>query len=191
VATQINIMFRIMQTDLAAVYGGGDSGLSRFVKTVNRCLAEDTKADISELEQKFVDNALAHAWNTSERPYGGAPETWNAAARRQVTERNLGCYVSLDGFPTLDEDLDMSLPALRCVDGATVFSQGAQAYVQWVPLAAVDTARSLLPPGSSEWPDDPMRTVNVKSWANGELHPAPISREVVQRFAKQSKTLLP
>ena len=191
VATQINIMFRIMQTDLAAVYGGGDSGLSRFVKTVNRRLAEDAKAEISTLEQDFVANALAHAWNTSERTYGGAPDSWNKTARRQVAQRKLGYYASLDGFPTLDEDLDMNLPALRCVDGATVFSQAAQAYVQWVPLAAVDTAQSLLPPGSSERPDDPMRTVNVEGWAKGELHPAPISREAVERFAKDGKTLLP
>ena len=191
VATQINTMFRIMQTDLATVYGGGDSGLSRFVKTVNQRLAKDAKADISELEQDFVDTALAHAWNTSSRDYGRDPKSWNETARRQVTERKLGYYVSLDGFPTLDEDLDISVPALRCVDGATVFSQAAQAYVQWVPLAAVDTARSLLPPGSSERPDDRMRTVNVESWAKGELHPAPITRKAVERFAKGSKTLLP
>ena len=191
VATQINIMFRIMQTDLTTVYGGGDSGLSRLVKTLNLRLAEDAKAQISTLEQDFVEAALAHAWNVSQRTYGGLPETWNATARRQVAERTLGYYASLDGFPTLEEDFDMSFPSLLCVDGATVFSQAAQAYVQWVPLAAVDTARSLLPPGSSEWPDDPMRTVNVEGWAKGELHPAPITREAVKRFAKHGSTLLP
>jgi acyl-homoserine lactone acylase PvdQ len=190
-AIQINTMFRMVQSDLTTIYGGGDSGLSRLVKTLNRRLDDDPQADISAPEQDFVDAALAHAWNTSARTYGGSPQTWNETARRQVTERKLGYYVSLDGFPTLDEDLDMSFPALQCVDGATVFSQAAQAYVQWVPLAEIDTARSLLPPGSSEWPDDPMRTVNVKGWAKGELHPAPITRAAVQRFAKQTKMLLP
>ncbi len=191
VATQINTMFRIMQTDLATVYGGGDSGLSRFVKTVNRRLADDAKADVSELEQDFVDSGLAYAWNTSARDYGGEPKTWNETARRQVRERKLAYYGSLDGFPSLDEKLDINLPALECVDGATVFSQAAQAYVQWVPLAEVDKALSLLPPGSSEWPDDPMRKVNVESWAKGKLHPAPISRQAVEKLAKDTKTLLP
>ena len=190
VAAKINTMFRIMQTDLATVYGGGDSGLSRFVKTVNRRLADDAKADVSELEQEFVDTALAYAWNMSARDYGGAPDTWSETAQRQVTERKLAYYASLDGFPSLVEKLDINLPALQCVDGATVFSQAAQAYVQWVPLAEIDTAKSLLPPGSSEWPDDPMRTVNVEGWAKGELHPAPISREAVEQFAKDAKTLL-
>ncbi len=56
----------------------------------------------------------------------------------------------VDGFPSVDPSLDINVPPLACTDGATVFSQGAQAYVQWVPLADVDQAQSLLPPGQCE-----------------------------------------
>jgi acyl-homoserine lactone acylase PvdQ len=189
VGTRINTMFRIVQSDLTTVYGGGDSGLSRFAKTINGRLARDPKANVSPSEQEFVDNALAHAWNDAQRTFGPDTTTWNEQARQQVTQRKLGYYASLDGFPSLDSEFDMNVPALRCVDGATVFSQGAQAYVQWVPLAAVDTARSLLPPGPSERPDSPMRTINMEDWAKGQLHPAPITRQAVDRIAQSTRTL--
>jgi acyl-homoserine lactone acylase PvdQ len=190
-ATQINTMFRLVQSELTTVYGGGETGLSRFAKTITRRFAEDPRAEVDPLEQEFVDNALAYAWNAAQRNYGPDPKTWNAQARREVTERKLGYYESLDGFPSLEEGLDLNVPALRCVDGATVFSQAAQAYVQWVPLGEVDAAQSLLPPGASEWPNSPMRTVNVNDWAKGQLHPAPLTREAVQRVAASRQTLLP
>jgi acyl-homoserine lactone acylase PvdQ len=122
---------------------------------------------------------------------GREPEGWNDAAKRQLAQRKLGYYESLDGFPSLDGNHDMDCPALSCTDGATVFSQAAQAYVQWVPLADVDQARSLLPPGPSERPDSPMRSVNVRAWARGELNPAPLSREAVERVARVKRALVP
>jgi acyl-homoserine lactone acylase PvdQ len=92
----------------------------------------------------------------------------------------LGFCQSLDGFPSVDPELDLPMPNLVCTDGATVFSQAAQAYVQWVPLGNVDGAKSLLPPGHSERADAPSRTVNVEGWSKGQLHAAPITREAVE-----------
>ncbi len=190
-ALQINTMFRFVNTELAFVYGGGDSGLSRFLKTMDKRLDADPKAEIQSMEQQYIDRLLADAWDNCQRTFGPDLDEWNAKARRDVTDRRLGYYQSLDGFPSLDEQHDLNVPALICPDGATVFSQGAQAYVQWVPLARVDNARSLLPPGPSERPDDPMRTVNVQAWARGELNPAPLSREAVQRITQSKQVLLP
>jgi len=190
-AMQINTMFRFVNTELAFVYGGGDSGLSRFLKTMNKRLDADPRAEIQPRVQKYIDRLLASGWDTCQRSFGPDPDQWNASARRQVTERKLGYYQSLDGFPSLGEEHDLNVPALICPDGATVFSQGAQAYVQWVPMAKVDDARSLLPPGPSERPGDPMRTVNVQAWARGELNPAPLSREAVQRITQSKTVLLP
>jgi penicillin amidase len=190
-AMEVNTLFRLMSTDLAVVYGGGESGLSYFLKTVARRLADDPKADVEPLEQEFVDRALAAAWESAQRKYGRDPEAWNRQARRAVTDRKLGCFQSLDGFPSLDEAHDLNCPAIRCPDGATILSQTAQAYSQWVPLGDVDAALSNLPVGSSERPGDPMRTVNYESWASGRLHPAPLSRQAVERYARSRATLSP
>jgi acyl-homoserine lactone acylase PvdQ len=57
-------------------------------------------------------------------------------------------------------------------------------------LGSVDEAKSILPPGQSERADDPMRTVNVESWATGQLHPSPISRAAVERIATSTRLLL-
>ena len=108
-----------------------------------------------------------------------------------MTDRKLGYYQSLDGFPSLDETHDLNCPPLRCVDGQTILSQAAEAYTQWVPLGDVDAALSILPIGSSERPDSPMRTVNRETWARGELHPAPLSRELVEQYAQSKTVLLP
>lgn len=190
-ATEINTMFRFVTTELAYVYGGGDSGLSRFLKTVGRRLDENARAAIEPLEEEYVDRMLSGAWQSAVRKYGRDPEKWNALARLAVTERRLGYFESLDGFPSLDPAQDLALPSLRCVDGQTILSQGAQSYTQWVPLGDVDGALSLLPLGSSERVGDPMRTVNRDSWAAGELHPAPLSREAVERYARSKTVLVP
>lgn len=190
-AMQINTMFRFVNTELAFVYGGGDSGLSRFLKTMNKRLDANPKAEIQSMEHEYIDRLLAGAWDNCQRTFGPDLDQWNVKARRQVTDRKLGYYQSLDGFPSLSDEHDMNVPALICPDGATVFSQAAQAYVQWVPLAKVDDARSLLPPGPSERPGDPMRTVNVQAWAQGELNPAPLSRKAVRRIMQSRHVLLP
>ena len=55
----------------------------------------------------------------------------------------------------------------------------------------VDLARSILPPGQSELPDSPTRLVNVELWTAGKLHPAPLSRDAVQRIVESRLTLSP
>ncbi|NQT11901.1 MAG: penicillin acylase family protein, partial [Planctomycetes bacterium] len=190
-AMEINTMFRFVTTELAYVYGGGDSGLSRFLKTVGRRLDDDAKAPIEPLEEEYVDRMLAGAWRSAVGKYGRDPEKWNELARRAVTERRLGYHESLDGFPSLDPTHDLSWPPLRCVDGQTILSQGAQSYTQWVPLSDVDAALSILPVGSSERVGSPTRTINRETWAQGNLHPAPLTRGAVERHAVSRTTLSP
>ncbi len=188
-AVELNTFFRMMATDLALIYGGGESGLSYFLKTVGRRLDQDPKARIEPLEQEFVDRALADAWRRTGAKYGGDPQQWQRNARRAVTARKLGYCQSLDGFPSLDRRHDLNVPALRCVDVGTVLSQSGQAYSQWVPLGEVDTALSILPIGPSERPHSPMRSVNLEGWVNEELHAAPLSRAAVEKYARSKVTL--
>ncbi|MHC4718565.1 MAG: penicillin acylase family protein, partial [Planctomycetota bacterium] len=114
VAGGINVFFRIMATDLARTYGGGNSGLCRFLIHARKRIAADPKATLSAEEQRFVDRALAGAWRSARgrggagRGRGRAERTRRPAARgRQgarrptrprVTQRRLGYYESLDGF---------------------------------------------------------------------------------------------
>jgi penicillin amidase len=189
VALQINTMFRFVNTPLAFKFGGGDSGMSRMVKTWEGRLAADPKAEFTPLERQYVDEVLAGALNSCFDLYGLDPETWLASAQDAVAARRLGAFAGLDGFPSVDSDYDLSMPPLACTDGATISSQGAEAYVQWVPLHDVDRAQSILPPGQSELPDHPTRLVNVELWTEGKLHPAPLSRRAVNRITKSRTTL--
>jgi len=182
-AMELNTFFRFLRTDLALIYGGGESGLSYFLKTVGRRLDADPKAEIRPLEREFIDSALRDAWLSAQRKYRDEPEQWLARAQAQVAARKLGYFQSLDDFPSLDERYDLSCPSLPCIDGGTIRSQSGQAYSQWVPLHDVDAALSILPPGSSERPESASRTVNTRAWAVGQLHPAPLSRTAVERHA--------
>ena len=86
---------------------------------------------------------------------------------------------------------DQRLPALTTLDGNTIRSQRAQSYTQFVPLDDPDRALSLLPIGQSERPGSPSRTSAMEMWRRGELHPAPLSREAVDRFSSSVEVLTP
>jgi len=182
-ALKFNTMFRIVQTDLAANYGGGESGLARFLKEARGKIEKDSKAPFGDLEREYVDGLLADAWRQARAEYGNAPERWPEQAQAQARRRVMGYYQSLDGFGSLDRENDLNFPALTCIDGGTINSQAAQAYTQWVPLGDVDKALSILPPGASERPDGQSRASAVSLWSRGELHPAPLSRAAVEPFA--------
>lgn len=188
-ATEINTFFRLVTTELALVYGGGESGLCYFLKTATRRLRENPRAELSAAERDFVDRALADAWRQAQAKYGREPASWNSIARQQVTQRELGYYVSLDGFPSLDPAGDLKCPALTNVDGGTIKSQAAQSYTQWVPMHDPDAARTLLPIGESEGPESPYRTCNAELWRKGELHAAPLSRQAIAATAQSRVTL--
>ena len=190
-ALELNTFFRIMATDLALVYGGGESGLAYFLKTATARLDRDPRADVSATEQAFVEQSLADAWQSALRKYGRDPSTWNVRAREAVTQRRLGYYEGLDGFPGLDPALAVALPALTRTDGGTIGCQTAQSYTQWVPMHDPDQALSLLPIGQSERPDRPSRTSTLALWGEGTLHPAPLSRAAVEALGVTATKLAP
>jgi len=179
-AQELNTFFRIMATDLALIYGGGESGLAYFLKTACVRIERDPRADITPLEQDYVEQSLASAWRSAQQRYGDDPSAWNARAQQAVPQRRLGYFESLDGFPSLDRTQDLNLPALTVTDGGTIRSQAAQSYTQWVPMHDPDKAMSLLPIGQSERADSSSRTSTMDLWAEGRLHPAPLSRAEVE-----------
>lgn len=62
--------------------------------------------------------------------------------------------------------------------------EAAQSYTQFVDLGDIDSSMSVLPIGISERPGSPYRLSMMKLWAEGKLHPAPITREAVEKFAE-------
>ena len=73
-----------------------------------------------------------------------------------------------------------------CVTG---LSQQAQSCTQFVPMHDPDQALSLLPIGQSEHPDSPYYRCNYDLWQQGQLHPAPLSRNAVDKLAESRTTL--
>ncbi|HID20792.1 MAG TPA: penicillin acylase family protein, partial [Planctomycetaceae bacterium] len=127
-AQEINTMFRAVNTKLAFDYGGGETGLTLFLKSIQRRLATPATARFEPREVEYVDRVLARAWRSAEKKYGPDPDAWPSRARKAQTQRKLGYYVSLDGFPSLDSSQDVPMPPLECLDGGTIRSQAAQAY---------------------------------------------------------------
>ncbi len=173
----------------AAKYGGGQSGLCHFLKTMDARLKEDPKGVIEKTVVAYVDTELATAWRNARGDYGSDPEKWQERAMEQIRARKLGYFESLDRFPSVDPDKDLTFPDLPSVDGNTIRSPMGQSYIQWVPMHDVDSAKTILPIGQSEHPGSPFRTCNLETWAKGELHPAPITREGVEKYAAEKSVL--
>ena len=143
-------------------------------------IEREPKAEVSQTEHDFIDQSLASAWQSAREKYGNDTTVWNARARAAVSQRRLGYYESLDGFPALNAAQAVALPALTVTDGGTIACQTSQSYTQWVPMHDPDRAQSLLPIGESERLDKPSRTGTLALWGEGRLHPAPLSRAKVE-----------
>ena len=188
-AGEINTFFRFINTPLAATYGGGESGITRFLRDLAARIAADPRTPLNQDEHDFLDRTLAGAWQSANQRFGDDPARWNDRARALFTRQRLGYFDSLDGFGSLDPQHDLSMPPLDTIDGGTIRSQSGQSYTQYVPLHDVDSAMTLLPPGQSERPDAASRTSTVPLWQGALLHPAPLSRGATSRLARSAVTL--
>jgi hypothetical protein len=181
-ATRISTFFRIMATPLAGrKYGGGESGLARFLKDAAAQIKADPKAAFGEDECHFIDTVLSQAWSAGGS--SGARSGQRQPGRQGAPTRRLGWFDSLDGFGSLDPAEDIQSPELNCVDGQTIRSQAGQSYTQWVPMHDVDSAQTICPIGHSDRRDSPYRASTRALWAEGKLHPAPLSRDAVEKLA--------
>ena len=180
-ATRLSTFFRFIATPLAFKYGGGESGLARFLKNSARRIAADQNARFDTEEIAFINTVLRDAWS------GGATATTRGGGSSPV--QRMGWFDSLDGFGSLDATEDLTRPDLFCLDGQTIQSQASQSYTQWVPLHDVDSAQTICPVGHSDRPESPYRKSTIKLWPETKLHAAPLSREAVTRIAVEQKVL--
>ena len=77
---ELNTLFRFVNTKLAYIYGGGESGLAYFLKTATERIKRDPHADLTDMEQEFIDQSLASAWQSCRRKYGDDPSAWQECA---------------------------------------------------------------------------------------------------------------
>ena len=102
VAMELNTLFRFVNTKLAYVYGGGESGLAYFLKNCRSADQAQPAGRPHRLEQEFIDQSLASAWQSCRQKYGDDPSAWQERARAAVIRQHLGFYESLDRYPALD-----------------------------------------------------------------------------------------
>lgn len=179
-ATRISTFFRFVATPVAFTYGGGESGLARFLKDAARRIAADAHAEFEADEAEFIDTILSDAWSAAETMSG---------SNGPASLPNLGWFDSLDGFGSLDPTADLPAPGITCLDGQTLHSQAGQSYTQFVPLQDTDSAQTICPIGHSDRRDSPYRTSTMAHWCEAKLHPAPLSRAAVSRIATKTTIL--
>jgi hypothetical protein len=191
-ATRLSTFFRFIVTPLARRYGGGESGLARFLKNASARMDKAPKATFDADECGFIDKVLAEAWNSENvsEPGRGESNLHTPARRGGPQKPPLGWFDSLDGFGSLAAAQDVSPPGITCLDAQCIHCQSAQSYTQWVPLNDVDSAQSVCPIGHSDRPESPYRTSTIGFWESAKLHPAPLSRVAVERIAAERTTLL-
>jgi penicillin G amidase len=189
----LNLMPMAFRQNFAAatIYGGGVSGLCNMLQTISARIAQNPNAMLTAEEADYVNLILRAAWRYGKSNFGDDPSQWHAKARARLLQTRLPYMSTLDGFGSLDEDNDITFPALSCIEGGTILSQRAQSYTQYVPIADADEAQALLPVGASEHPDSPYRLSGYDLWAQAKLRPAPLSRQAVERLVTSRITLKP
>jgi penicillin G amidase len=179
-ATRISTFFRFVVTPLALKYGGGETGLTRFLKDAAARIEANPKAAFSDDEAEFIDHVFSEI---------GSDTTAGQVRQQRSSTPILGWFDSLDGFGSLAAEQDLAQPKLGCVDGQTLHSQAGQSYTQFVPLHDPDSARTICPIGHSDRPDDPYHVSTMSSWSLEKLHPAPLSRAAVEKIASKRVVL--
>jgi penicillin amidase len=187
----VNLMPMAFRQNFAAAktYGGGLSGLCNMLQTVNARIEKDPNSPLTEEEAEYVNLILRAAWRYGKANYGDDPTRWHDQAKAKLGETPLPYFSTLDGFGSLDPQQDLTLPALRCVEGGAIFCQQAQSYTQYVPLRDTDDSLALLPIGQSEHPNSPYRLSGYDLWTQGKLRPAPLSRRRVEEFVTSREQL--
>jgi penicillin G amidase len=190
-ATRLSTFFRFVVTPLAMKYGGGESGLARFLKDAAKRIQADPRAKFESDECRFIDQVLSEAWTSKSAPARSDRGARPSAARGEAQRPSLGWFESLDGFGSLDPTQNLVPADITCLDGQTIHCQSSQSYTQWVPLHDVDEAQTICPVGHSDRPDSRYRTSTMALWGQARMHPAPLSRKAVEKLVVERLQLAP
>jgi penicillin amidase len=181
-----NLMFRSQVTPLALTYGGGEGGLCNFAKKINQDLNTNTDYVPTEDEKNYVDSLLGNAWTKTIVDFGSNQSEWLENYDKTVSVKYQN---NLENLGSLNPNTDFTSPSLMCKHTATILSQHGNSYSQNVRFDNIDLSRSVLPPGISEDPNSPFFDNQIPVWVEGELHPAPLSREIIEGEATSTTSL--
>ena len=174
--SNFNLMFRSSNTPLALIYGGGEAGFCNFAKRTSQNLNQDPNYIPTEDEIGYVDTLLGNAWTKTTTSLGRDQSKWlnNYDQTISVIYQN-----NLENLGSLDSNIDFASPPLICKHTATILSQHGNSYSQNIRFDDVDLSKSVLPPGISENPNSQFFNNQILVWSEGELHSAPLSREII------------
>lgn len=189
----VNLMPMAFRQNFAAAvtYGGGLSGLCNMLQTIDARIAADPSASLTDEEADYVNIIVRAGWRYGKARFGDDSTRWHERGKQALLETKLPYMSTLDGFGSLEEADDVTMPALRCTDGGTILSQQAQSYTQFVRLDDADESMSILPIGQSEQPGSAYRLSTYELWGQAKLHPAPLSRKAVDKVAASTTRLAP
>jgi penicillin amidase len=189
-AYQLRIQFRNNDSPaLTALYGGGEGGLSHWLKNLKQRLDRDAQAVPNQEEIDYINTSLATAYDTVVRNYGADPAAWQNRFASVSGAATVPYHGTLEGFGTLDRRYDPVFTGLLDIDGGTLWSQKSQSYSQWVNLGDINSSLSLLPVGLSEDPASPHFKDQGALWVTGDLHPAPLDESIVESLAEKTTLL--
>ncbi len=172
-----DVTFRRNVTPLALTYGGGEAGLCHFAKVIKSYLDTNSSYMPTSDEKNYVNRVLATAWNKTVSLYGSNPAGWLTNYDKTIIIKYQN---SLEDFGTLDSTNDLHSPDLHCKQISTILSQAGNSYSQNIRFDNVDLSRSVMPPGLSEDPNSTFYDDQVSIWQEGQLHEAPLTREIVE-----------
>jgi penicillin amidase len=190
-ATRISTKFRpdVNGSEFQEAYGGGEGGLSLFLKEQLRKIAADPAFEPGKEAVAYLDAVLAAAWRAAvaQEP---DPSKWDDAyAAGAAVNPELTWFANAaalgDHFPG---NFTYAPPTLQCGDGQTIWSQGGQTYTQFVDFAAIDESLAILPPGNAEGPGH-FQTSQGSDWSAGVLGPAPLSAGAVGELEVETLVL--
>ncbi|MEQ8766044.1 MAG: penicillin acylase family protein [Planctomycetota bacterium] len=170
----------------AVTFGGGQPGLSHFLKNVEQSFGSWT-GDPAAIA--WAESLLDDAWrNSSGGPLDGRFDVLYLGRLRQPL---CGTVCGGGNDCSLHPAFDFTAGPLQVTMGNTILSQQGNSYSQWVNFADLDGSRSVLPPGISEDPASPLFRSNEAAWVAGELNPgAALTESVVLEGATAIDQLL-
>ncbi len=175
--------------ELYVRYGGGDGGLCAFLKDFNARLDANSGLLLDAAELAYIDASLAAGWSTAISKYGTEPDLWRDAFRSSTATLPLPYGVNLEGFPTLDRDLNLTSDPLSAPEGSTIWAQRGNSYSQWVNLADINASLALLPLGSTERLGSDFYLAEKAAWERGTMRPSPLDRAEIEVLEATSMTL--
>lgn len=183
VAAGLNVKFRQGQVPAALIdaYGGGETGLGLFLDAMVATLDADPDAVLDADVLAYLDDLLSSAAvedaGAADLAYANGQASWSAPWQASLDWGDLGIGPTLDAGP------------LACADGGTVWSQGSEAYTQFVSLHAPDEMWTVMAPGASEVEGAAVASSQLDPWVAGELKPAPLSAAAISAVAVETETL--